>query len=105
MDSREKVFRAHRALAFFYALLGLVFVAIAFLSTTREELGLVVVFLFIFGGIALVHFLTARACKEGKEGGRIASIAISCLMLLGFPLGTLIGIYLLANTWRPWAIE
>jgi hypothetical protein len=28
---------------------------------------------------------------------------ISLLLLLGFPVGTLIGIYLLVNTWKPWS--
>jgi hypothetical protein len=48
------------------------------------------------------HFLTARACRNDKPWGRKASIALSVLMLFGFPVGTLVGIYLLVNTWKPW---
>jgi amino acid permease len=103
MDSQTKVFRAHRALAWFYALIGVGVTAAVVLGSSRGfEPGMLIMFL-VFGCIFAVHYLTARACKAGKEGGRIASIVISCLMLLGFPIGTLIGIYLLSNTWRSWS--
>ena len=102
MDSRTKVFRAHRALAWFYAFIGVAVSAAVILgSGGNTGVGFVLVPL-VFAGVFSVHYFTARACREGKPGGRVASIVIACLMLLGFPIGTLIGIYLLANTWRPW---
>ena len=102
MDSRTKVFRAHRALAWFYAFIGIAVSAAVILgSRGNTGVGIVLVPL-VFAGVFSVHYFTARACREGKPGGRVASIVIACLMLLGFPIGTLIGIYLLANTWRPW---
>lgn len=102
MDSHTKVFRAHRALSWFYALIGIVILAAVILgSRGNTSVSIVLVPLF-FAGLFSAHHLTARACREGKSGGRVASIVIACLMLFGFPIGTLIGIYLLANTWRPW---
>lgn len=102
MDSRTKVFRAHRALAWFYAVLGVgVSAAVFLVSGEHKDAGMLLVPL-IFAAVFSAHYFTARACREGKPGGRVASIAIACLMLLGFPIGTLIGAYLLANTWRPW---
>lgn len=102
MDANIKVFRAHRALAWFYAFIGLAACA-AILIGSKGQHGLVLLPLFITIAIVFsIHFFTARACRAGKPGGRIASIVISLFMLLGFPIGTLIGIYLLANTWRPW---
>jgi hypothetical protein len=102
MDSRTKVFRAHRALAWFYAFLGAgISAAVILGSRGNTGIGVLLVPL-IFACVFSVHYFTARACREGKSGGRVASIVIACLMLLGFPIGTLIGIYLLANTWRPW---
>ena len=102
MDSRTKVFRAHRALAWFYAFLGVgISAAVILGSRGNTNIGALLVPL-IFAAIFSVHYFTARACRDGKPGGRVASIVIACLMLVGFPLGTLIGIYLLANTWRPW---
>lgn len=105
MDSQTKVFRAHRALAWFYALIGVGVTAAAALGTGRGfEPGMLAI-LVVFGLIFAVHYLTARACKAGSEGGRIASIVIACFMLIGFPIGTLIGIYLLSNTWRSWPVH
>lgn len=102
MDSHTKVFRVHRALAWFYALIGIVILTAVILGSRGNTSASIVLVPLIFAGFFSVHHLTARACKEGKPGGRVASIVIACLMLLWFPIGTLIGIYLLANTWRPW---
>jgi cytochrome bd-type quinol oxidase subunit 2 len=107
MTPREKVFRMHRILGLLYALLGLSFSVIVFLGSTSQngDALLAITLLAIFGGIATIHFLIASACKAGKEGGRTASTIISCLMLLAVPIGTLIGIYLLANTSRAWSSQ
>jgi hypothetical protein len=56
----------------------------------------------VFGIVFLAHFITAKGARQSKPWARTASIVISVLLLLGFPVGTLIGIYLLANTWSPW---
>lgn len=102
MDSRTKVFRAHRALAWFYAVFGVALSAAVFLgSGERVSLDILIVPL-LSAGVFAAHYFTARACREGRPGGRLASIVLACFMLLGFPIGTIIGIYLLANTWRPW---
>jgi hypothetical protein len=55
-----------------------------------------------FVGLFLLHYLTARGAKESKPWARTSSMVISVLLLFGFPLGTLVGIYLLSNTWRSW---
>jgi hypothetical protein len=102
MDSQTKVFRAHRALAWFYALFGIGITAILTFGTDEGFDTNLLPVLTSFGCIFAAHYFTARACRAGKEVGRIASIVISCLMLLGFPIGTLIGVYLLSNTWRSW---
>jgi len=102
MDSRTKVFRAHRAIAWLYAILGVCISAAVFLGSGGRMDVTMFLIPVIFALVFSAHYFTARACKEGKPGGRIASIVIACLMLVGFPIGTLIGIYLLANTWRPW---
>ena len=103
MDSRTKVFRAHRALAWFYAFIGLSILGVMF-ATIGVTIVMLPVFL-VCGAIFSAHFFTARACADGKDGGRIASIVIACVMLVGFPVGTIIGIYLLINTRRPWALQ
>jgi VIT1/CCC1 family predicted Fe2+/Mn2+ transporter len=101
MDARTKVFRVHRALAYVYAFAGSAVCLVMGVSGDLHmatALPLVLVLAFVFA----LHFLTARACKNDKPWGRKASIALSVLMLFGFPVGTLVGIYLLVNTWKPW---
>lgn len=105
MDSHTKVFRAHRALAWFYALLGAAISAVVLSGFFGKVGNSVVLIPIIFVIIFSMHYFTARACKTGKPGGRLASIVIACFMLFGFPVGTLIGIYLLANTWRTWPLR
>ena len=57
----------------------------------------------LFGVVIAAHLATAKGAREAKPWARTASIIISVFMLLGFPIGTLIGVYLLANTWKPWS--
>lgn len=106
MDKKEKVFRVHRALGILYGVFAVAFTAIIFTSgTTDRDGGLPLFLLVFFGAISAIHIFTGRACRQGKQGGRQASIVIACLMLFGFPLGTLIGVYLLSNTWKQWDSE
>ncbi len=105
MDSKTKVFRTHRALAWFYGVLGFALFA-AYLIGTRGRLNWDLAFLICLVALpAMIHYATAKACKEGRPGGRTASIAIAILMLFAFPIGTIIGIYLLINTSKPWPKE
>jgi hypothetical protein len=102
MKNSEKVFRAHRAIAWFYAVIGLTFTGFALFGGEHRLTGEFIAPMVVFGAIFSAHYFTARACRAEKPGGRIASIVIACLLLLAFPVGTLIGVYLLSNTWRPW---
>lgn len=102
MDPKTKVFRTHRALAWLYGIIGLaVITATAMGPEKLDGVGTLVLLLF-FGLLFALHMAIAKACLAGKRWGRIASIAVACLLLLAFPLGTLIGVYLLANCWKPW---
>jgi len=102
MQSHLKAYRAHRALAIFYGLIGVVFCAVMlYVSNGLSDLELIIPLVFCLG-VSAVHAWTARACKQGRTGGRRASIAIAVPMLAGFPIGTLIALYLLANSWNKW---
>lgn len=102
MKNSEKVFRAHRAIAWFYGVLGFAFAWIPLYGGSQDAMEWTVWSVVVFGTIFAAHYFTARACKAEKKGGRLASIVIACLLLMAFPVGTLIGIYLLSNTWHPW---
>lgn len=102
MERNIKVFRAHRALACLYGLLAVCFTAAAMAGVGGNSGGDAITMAVFFTVVCAMHFFTARASREGKRAGRIASIVIACFLLLSFPVGTLIGIYLLVNTWKPW---
>lgn len=101
MERNIKVYRAHRALAVLYAILAAL--AASFWIAKFDEIGgEMLAPLLLVGLLFCVHLFTARGARAGKPGARIASIVIAVLMLAGFPLGTLIGLYLLANSWQAW---
>jgi hypothetical protein len=102
VERNIKVFRAHRALSLLYFLLIALLSAVLFGSTEARRDPLFLLLLFLFIGIFLAHYLTARGAKQAKPWARVSSIVISVFLLIGFPLGTLIAIYLLVNTWQPW---
>ena len=101
MERNIKVARAHRALGVFYICL-LILVVAAMALGPEIKLASLIFPIIVFGFFVAVHLATASGARASKPWARTASIVISCLLLLGFPIGTLIGIYLLSNTWKPW---
>lgn len=100
MERHEKVARVHRALSWLYGLLLVVFMFLVFFSGYDSPPGrLYVVF---FGIVFVLHYFTARGAWQKKSGARTASQIIAFFMLFGFPIFTVIGIYLLMNAWSPW---
>ena len=102
MERHVKVYRAHRALSWLYALLAALFMLLVI--STPGALGepSFLVILSVFGGFFLAHYLTAKGAREARPWARTSSILISILLLFAFPLGTIIAAYLLLNTWREW---
>lgn len=45
----------------------------------------------IYAGLAFLHFKTAVDVAKGTNKGRALSVILSCITLLLFPIGTLIG--------------
>lgn len=105
MERYEKVARVHRALAWFYSIFLVLFTLLGLLALYRGNYsslgGLVFGFIF-FGGLFALHYFVARSAWQKKPGARTASRIIGFFMLFGFPIGTIIGIYLLMNAWSPW---
>lgn len=101
MERNIEVFRAHRAISWLYLVLVVAFIGLYFLAP-EASLGSIWVPLLLFTALYAAHHVTARGARQGKAWARTSSIVISVFLLLGFPVGTLIGVYLLSNTWRPW---
>ena len=102
MNSQIKVFRAHRAFAWFYGLAGVCIGTGMGREGREDSVGAAVATFVVFSLLFALHHFTAQACKAGKPWGRRASQVFGVLFLAGFPVGTLIGIYLLSHTWKSW---
>lgn len=62
---------------------------------------------YIFGalilfGVGVLHFFIGKAIKAHKNWGKIGGIIIGILYLPGFPIGTLIGIYIIYSLLKDW---
>ncbi|WP_151980768.1 hypothetical protein [Acinetobacter guerrae] len=94
----KSLFYTHRIMVFFYGLI-LTFLWIAFISLGKSD---EITFLFfitvIYVGLGFLHLKASNAVKKGLEVGKNLSQGLGCLMLIGFPLGTMIGIFILINT-------
>lgn len=104
MEKHIKVARVHRVLSWFYGLITVLFLGAVFLSGEIPPLA-VLFFMIVLGGVFALHHFTAIGAREAKPWARRTSIGIALLMILGFPLGTLIAIYLLINTTGGWSEE
>lgn len=52
--------------------------------------------------LAAIHYFAARGVKAGMEWGRTLSRIIATIMLIGVPIGTMIGIYIYRQTGKRW---
>jgi len=88
------LFRLHRVFFLAYA----VFTVGSFASViiTGDVFGIVFGLLIALFGLA--HWFGARGAKEGKTYGRIISRAFGTVWLIGIPIGTILGIYVLSKT-------
>ncbi len=97
MEKNEKVARVHRALSWLYAVVAILMIAVGILTHAKGMAGFYVFVLLFMGAFFLLHRATAAGAMECKPWARTVSLVIAILMLPGFPLGTLIGVYLLLN--------
>lgn len=105
MEKHIKVARAHRALSWLYGIITALFLAAIIMSGHDAEPSVIGFVLVVFGGLFALHYFTGKGASERKPWARNASRGIALFMLFGFPLGTLIGIYLLTNSWGGWESE
>lgn len=104
MERHIKVARAHRALSWLY--LVIIALLVVLMVSQPDAIGPATVGpLILMSALFLAHHMTARGARQSRPWARRCSIVISVLLLLGFPIGTLIGVYLLCNTWRPWQAD
>ncbi|WP_411879410.1 hypothetical protein [Polaromonas sp. YR568] len=83
---------AHIGLCVLYEVTGLTFIAI-FGNHSASVIGTIVLILLL----GLAHGVIAFGAARSAPWARTSSMVIGCVLLLGFPIGTAIGVYLLAN--------
>ena len=106
LQASDNTANAHRMLAIFYAALTVLvgWIAYSAHSASRgDALGDTAIVMAVVGFPAALHGLIWRGASRRSGWARGASKAVGVLMLLGFPIGTLIGVYLLRNASKPWA--
>ena len=99
MNGNAKVAAVHRALSWLYAfgaaLIFLVFCQSVFSRAPEVSPGGVLLVLLIVLGIVALHRSAARAAARNRPWARTLSRAIAVLLLIGFPVGTALGVYIL----------
>jgi len=104
----EKLQRVHRVISYGY----FAFIAIAFLASVlalvrggegnEDGLGLGIGSLIVVGPFGLLHWYAAKGTRLGTKWGRRMSKGLGILLLFGFPIGTILGVYILAQTGAKW---
>jgi hypothetical protein len=97
------LYRLHRLFFMGFAAFAAIMLLIGLLTMFRgdEGAGIGLVGLFI-SPITIAHWYAAKGAKEGKSYGVVISRVFGTLWLLGFPIGTALGIYVWLNTGSKW---
>jgi uncharacterized membrane protein len=102
VDGNLKVAGAHRALSWLYAfcsvLLLTVFLQTLFANKSGDRSGGVFLVLSFALAVFALHRVAARGAAQNESWARTLSRVIAVLLLLGFPIGTAIGLYILYNS-------
>ena len=65
----------------------------------EAEYGLIgIAYIFVFGPVGLFHWYAAKGAKMGARWGRNMSRGFAALVMLGFPVGTVLGYYIFKFT-------
>ena len=107
MTNNLKVAKVHRLFSVLYGTL-IALLMVFSLTTERSDshhdlIDLEIFFCSFLGALFLLHLLIAIGAKKGSPLARRASIGVAIIMFFGFPIGTAISIYLLANS-KEWPL-
>lgn len=108
MERHIKIYRTHRLLAILYmiAFVGIGAAIVIPMTSGKDNVGDipwgVYVAIALVIAIICLHWTVGGAAKERQPWACVASMVIAVLLLPGFPLGTIIGIYLLVNAIPQW---
>ena len=94
------LFRVHRLFMVLYAVLCTLLILIGLKGAATGDWGSfggLFVFGVFLGAIGLAHWHAMKGASLGKTYGRRISRIFGCLWLIGFPIGTILGVYVLVK--------
>jgi hypothetical protein len=101
--NQRKLYRFHLWLAGFY---GVLWVLFAFFAAGDVRGGFIIEIFIVMAIPVTLHLVLAFGSRAGNETSRKASVVVGVLMLLGFPIGTLLAFSFLPLTqWKDAAEE
>jgi hypothetical protein len=97
--------RIHFVLAIFLGILTLAMLAaiIVMIGTSPEAAyaaGTALPYVLVVLAWTALHFFAWRKCKKQDKTGRDISMVLGLLMLFGFPIGTVIGVFMIIRVMR-----
>ena len=97
-DTTENI---HRTRAWIYGVLGALGVALC-VFVGREATGVAVGIVLVVGVVVGLHVLLSVGARNRNEVAKFGSVIVGVLMLLGFPIGTIVGGMLIYNGVQNW---
>ena len=93
----------HRTIAWLYGVVGVVVVALfLFVGNAHDSHGIVLVIGLVIGAIVALHAALAVGARNRNGVAKFGSVIVGVLMLAGFPIGTIVGGYLIYNGVQNW---
>ncbi|MFT6103091.1 MAG: hypothetical protein ACJA2B_001541 [Candidatus Endobugula sp.] len=95
--AKNNIIKSHQVLAFIQCL----FIAFMFYLALSGTLSLSGVILpLILSAFPVIHIIISKGIKEDKSWAHTASTITGFIIILGFPIGTVIGFIMLRNTFK-----
>ena len=109
MKKYERAGRLFRLLGWLSLIFGAIAIAVPILTSPSEISQVPIVSLIPLLSLALIvvvmsilQLKVGTAIKEHKDWGRTVGIILGCIQLIGFPIGTIIGAYILWCLIKGW---
>jgi hypothetical protein len=102
MEGHLTAWKVHRLLAWLYGLALVALLAYHFLQPGALSVDRLYFIAAALPVLAIFHALAARGARMRQPWARVASLAMGCLLLVVFPIGTIAGIFLIFSCAHPW---
>lgn len=108
MENHIKVAYTHKVVSWIYAFFAIIFTFIFFIPSQNTPLVTTLVFIAVplmLWMFSAFHHYTSKGALKKHKWALNSSRGLAIFLLIGFPVGTIVGIYLLINCRKGWGIE